>query len=195
MSSDRGVAANKFKDILVRILLILGSLFYLVAIVYVGVLSLQSPNEVPVLDEQGKQVLDQDGNPLTVTAEPAAIPSLLSAFITGVGAALAVHTGALLGIDVGERKGKETGAVPQWWQSFINSRIWQSLGRLIRDAFSAFSMENVPMIATAVYLIGLTLAVIFIALEGFSPASAELLQASAVSFIAVFVGIFSVRTA
>lgn len=184
---------NTFRDNVVRVLLILASIFYLVGIILVGVRSLNSPNEEFVYGADGKQVLDDKGAPITKTASPPEIPPPLLGMVTAIGTALAVHAGKELGIP-SDDQGDEAGGEPSAWAKFINSNVWLRLKEILTSIWKGFDPENIPKIATVVYLVGLLLAVVFFLFEQGSSASAELLQSSWTSLIGFFAGAWAIKT-
>jgi len=174
-----------FKDTISRVLLILGSIGYLVGIIIVGQISFKSPNAVTVKNEKGETVAGPDGNPIQTPAKPPEIPSALLGFITAIGTALAVHTGRELGIP-SEKENEELDA--------DISVVWERVKEIISVIWKKFSPENIPRIATVLYLVGLGIALFYFCLDRFSSASAEFLQNSWTSLAGLMAGIWSIKT-
>lgn len=176
--------STAFRDNVIRVLLLVGSVLYIWAIIRVGQISLKSPNEEIVKDEKGKEVLGSDGRPLTKPAKPPEIPGFLLGLVTAMGTALAVNTGRELGIP-SQREGQESAPI---------SIIWERLKEIISVIWNKLAIENIPRYATVLYLLGLLIALFFFVREGTSSASAELLQSSWTSLVGLLAGAWSIKT-
>lgn len=182
-----------FKDNIIRILLIVGALSYLIGIIMIGTTSLSSPNTKAVLDSEGKQILNASGEPVTETASPPEIPTPLLGLVTAIGTALAVHAGKQLGIPT-EEEGNEAGAESSMLSKFLNSTIWKRLVEILTSLWKGFHPDNVPKMATVIYLIGLVIAFIFFLMEKGSTASAEFLLTSWTSLLGFLAGAWAIKT-
>lgn len=84
------------------ILIFVGFLVYLASVWQIGQIGLNHANFELVRDENGSQVLDEQGKPMQRAAAPPRIPELIGLIATTIGAALAVNFGVVIGIKAHE---------------------------------------------------------------------------------------------
>jgi hypothetical protein len=97
-----------------------------------------------------------------------AIPEVINNFLSGMGTVLALNLGAFLGISTTFRNG---------------------IGKMARELPT---QDQLRLYASIFYVVMLFVAVIFWALDGFSPVSARLLQEMANSLVGVLIGAITV---
>jgi hypothetical protein len=104
---------------------------------------------------------------LQTDGEPA-IPEIINNFLSGMGTVLALNLGAFLGISTAYKNG------------------------LVKLARELPTQDQLRLYASIFYVVMLFVAVIFWALDGFSPSSARLLQEMTNSLVGVLIGAVTV---
>jgi hypothetical protein len=181
----------------------LSAVAYIGFIIYIGIVSVQSDNWEVVVDENNQPVLDDDGKQKTEPLDPPEFPDEVTTLLSIVGTALAVHTGAVLGL---ETLGTDEDNRRRREQRLLRSPIWgararawgerEKSGRTLPwyDRILKYFLENLPDLGAVVYVLGLLIAVGFHFFgEQFSEASAPFLRTAWTSLVGIFAGIWAVR--
>jgi hypothetical protein len=183
-------------------LAVLSAVVYIGFIIYIGIASVQASNEVAVVNEDNQPVLDNDGNPVMKLAEPPKFPAEVTTLLSIVGTALAVHTGAVLGVEI-----PETDEGNRRRKRLLRSSIWRARASAweeresknqphpLPDRILKYLLGNLPDLGAVVYVLGLLIAVGFHFFgEQFSEASAPFLRTAWTSLVGIFAGIWAVRS-
>jgi hypothetical protein len=158
------------KNILLVIILALGTLLYVIAVIWIGVGSVRHVNAIEMA---AKKPAAQQAQPQPGEEEPKApVPYPISPFITQallvIGTALATHLGAYLGIAINNN------------------------GDVLKDLKSwlayALTPEGFSGVLALVYLLSLIAAIGFWAVTGFSEYAGKPLHDLSYSFLGVFAG-------
>jgi len=174
----------------------LSAVAYIGFIIYIGIVSVQSPNSETVVDDNNQPVLDADGKEKVELADPPEIPTEVTTLLSIMGAALAVHTGAVLGLEAYEGGGRRRRE-----QRLLRSPIWRARAsewqkrQLWYDQILKYFLENLPDLGAVVYVLGLLIAVGFHFFgEQFSEASVPFLRTAWTSLVGIFAGIWAVKS-
>lgn len=163
---------------LVVLIVLFGSLFYIGAIIWAGVASLNAAKD-----------------------NPAAIPEIVTYVITAIGTALATHFGALFGIS------QFTGGNPRPIPKPYHVNVWATLprrsvaqtgapqaGEVLGIVTSApeHHFDGFQIAAAYVYFGSLVLAAVFWFMTGFSAFAAEVVRNMTFSLIGVIAGVMAI---
>jgi hypothetical protein len=177
MANDTPLPPKIDKKWLSAAILFVGTLLYVIAVLWIGLGSIQHVREISAVAQgtSPEPAAGQDAGQTRDGAEPKApAPYPISDFITQallvIGTALATHLGAYLGISINDlNRGKllDTG---EEWIKYLKSP------------------EGISGILAASYFVTLVLAIFFWATTGFSVYAGKPLQDLAYSFLGVFAG-------
>lgn len=158
------------KNIMLVIILALGTLLYVIAVFWIGIGSVRHVNAI---EAAAKKPAAQQAQSQPAEEEPKApAPYPISPFITQallvIGTALATHLGAYLGIAI-----NNNGDLMKDLKSWLNY---------------ALSPEGFSGVLALVYLLSLIAAIVFWAVTGFSEYAGKPLHDLSYSFLGVFAG-------
>lgn len=178
-------------------LVLISAVAYIGFIIHIGQVSVNSGNWEMEKDSSGKIVEKKDADGNRIPADPPAIPEPITIFLGIMGAALAVHTGAVLGI---EMKGTGAQGAQQRIQqrrasSFLYTRLYNAGAAGLRGLLSKaveLLTGRVPDFAAVVYVVGVLIAVCYYLFgEGFEEAAVPFLRSSWTVLVGLFAGIWA----
>ena len=187
------------------ILVLLSSVAYIGFIIWIGVTSLNYPNYELEKDDKGALVVDEAGNTKLardsegnkIPLDPPEIPGEITTLLSIMGAALAVHTGAVLGIEMQTPGGEGRRLRVQRRQAHSllyryfrvdNPRGFTKVTNEIVDFLSG----EIPDLGALIYVAGVLIAVCFFFFgENFAEAAAPYLRNSWSVMVGIIAGIWS----